>query len=314
MKGKIIIIYLIMYLSSCLSSNTMDFPDEIKTEKTTKHIRILGTKLFVIVPDDFVYIKELARYQKNDKLYIQVMEFNNMSFTENKKFLAKDSILKTGAKIDVYKTFKFNNFDAIYAEGPSKFPGETKFGCFFGDDSSYIIVGCVCKDTDKEGKKQLLKILKTSYYDKNFKLDPLELANFNFDQTILGYDYKQTVSNSFIYAPKENNISDSSFSRFIGISAMTETTFDAAKEFLDYSYERSLLNNVEPINIIRSEKYINNYQSYFIEGDVLYDDISSFLYQAILIGKKSSVYFYGVTSNIEEKEKLIQTVESIEIK
>ena len=67
-----------MYLSSCFSTNKTNFPDQITTQKTTKHTRVLGTKFFVIVPDDFVCIKELARCQKNDKLYLQCLIIQSM--------------------------------------------------------------------------------------------------------------------------------------------------------------------------------------------------------------------------------------------
>ena len=71
---KIICIFFLATLSSCGQKSNSGFPNQIKTIKTEKQIRIKGTKVFGVIPTNYQYIKELARYQKADNLYIQVLE------------------------------------------------------------------------------------------------------------------------------------------------------------------------------------------------------------------------------------------------
>jgi hypothetical protein len=180
--------------------NNIDFTSPMKTTKTDKHLRVEGTNIYGDIPSDFLYIKELVRYQKNDNLYIQVMDLRTSSFVKAKPNFTRQAMEAKGARIDVLNNIKLNEFDAIYVEGPSKYPDETKLMLIFGNDSFSVIILGVCKTADLEGKKELQKIMHSIYYDKSLSVDVLALANFEFDQSITNFKLAMTASNTFMYA------------------------------------------------------------------------------------------------------------------
>ena len=98
--------------TSCGQNNNADFPNQVQTTKTDKHVRVMGTQVLGIMPPDFQYLKELARYQKNDKLYVQIIESNASNFVQAKPNFTRQAIEAKGAKIDVWKNVKLNEFEA----------------------------------------------------------------------------------------------------------------------------------------------------------------------------------------------------------
>lgn len=187
-------------LTSC-SNGQNTFPDNINVVKTEKSKRVKGTKLFVIAPDTYNPIESMVRLQRDNNTYFQVIEVPNSNFNEYKGKLTKEAIESQGAKVDIDKPIKYNGYDAIYFSGPSKTAGETKLGLAFGDESFVMMIVGVCQTSDKEAMNELNKIFSTSYYEKSFDLNLLELASFKFDESITGFKYATRMGNMFIYTP-----------------------------------------------------------------------------------------------------------------
>jgi hypothetical protein len=202
MKRHIAFIVLsILTLTSCNSNGQDTFPDVIAVSKSEKLKRVKGTRLFVNVPSSYQALEKLVRLQKDDRTYFQVIDVPNSNFVEYKSKMSRRAIESQGAKVDVYETVEFNGFDGLYIEGPSKIEGETKILLAFGDDTFVTMVVGVCRTEEKASRQELRNIFSTSYYDKSFKLDPLELGNFQFDETITGFKYAATMGNMFLYSP-----------------------------------------------------------------------------------------------------------------
>ena len=187
-------------LTSCTNGQN-PFPDNISVTKTENLKRLKGTKLFVSTPDSYKPMESMVRLQRDNNTYFQAIEIPNSNFNEYKSKLTKQAIESQGAKVDIDKPIKYNGFEAIYFSGPSKTDGETKLGLAFGDETFVMMIVGVCQTSDKAAMDELNKIFSTSYYDKSFDLNPLELANFKFDESITGFKYAATMGNMFIYSP-----------------------------------------------------------------------------------------------------------------
>lgn len=316
LKLTINFILILSTFASCGQKNNTDFPTQVMTNKTEKHVRVKGTKVYGIMPTDFQYIKELARYQKNEKLYVQVMESNASNFVQSKPNFTRQAIEAKGAKIDVLNNIKLNEFEAIYCEGPSKYPDETKLLLIFGDESFLVMITGVCKTADVGGKKELQEIFKSIYYDKTLQIDPLELANFEFDETITNFKYSMSASNLFLYA--ENGKSDAqnptANSFQIGVlPQMTEEKAEIYANDLPWRYEKNGI-KLDSKSITKTK--INTHTAYVLETKIKYDNKDGLMYLAVLVNENTTILFmasaYDDLDNYLKKFK--RTVETIKTK
>ncbi|MBS1519732.1 MAG: hypothetical protein JST50_01950 [Bacteroidetes bacterium] len=314
MKRFVNIILIFCALSSCAQNNV--FPDNINTTKTNDGFRIKGTGVFFQPREGFEYIKQMARYQKNEKLYLQVVETNTNGFSKVKQGLTRQAIEAKGAKVDVIKNVKFNQFDAIYIEGPSKFPGETKISLFFGGENFVVMIVGVCKTDDGEGKKELQDLLKSAYYDDSSQIDPFELADFEFDNSITNFKYVMTASNLYRYAENGERDNKNDTANSFEIGSFGKTPDDAAPNLMNNiiaSYER---NGVEFKNKTIVKTKINGFNSYVLQSEMTLSGKTGIMYMVIMMRDKTTVAFMGNAFNDTDNylNKFKRTVESIKDK
>lgn len=292
------------------------FPSKIQTSKTKQHQRIAGTRVFGVISPAYKPIKELARLQKHDDLYVQVLEAVGTSFTEGKRNFTRQSIEATGATIDVLDNIRLNEYDAIYGEGPSKNPGEIKLMIVFGDETFVAMIFGVCKSSNAEGKRELQEFFKSLYYDKTLKTDPLELANFEFDQSITNFQYAMNASNSFIYSAHGKKDLEDAFANMMQFQTLPQVTETKLSEFsndLLWRYERNGI-TLENKNITKT--IINNYPAYVLFTKIRYKDKDGIMYQVALAGTGSSLLFVGYAyQDVDDfASKFKKTAESIRLK
>lgn len=279
--------------TSCSNGQNF-FPDKISVVKTEKLKRIKGTKLFVATPDTYKPMESMVRLQRDNNTYFQAIEIPNSNFNEYKSKLTKQAIESQGAKVDIDKPIEYNGYNAIYFSGPSKTDGETKLGLAFGDETFVMIIVGVCQTTDKAAMDELNKIFCTSYYDKSFEFNPLELANFKFDETITGFKYAATMGNMFIYTPngkadlakQQDNLS------MFQLSTLIVPSFSKAKEFLDYTISRYSVQGIETSNVKKQDIFINGEQAYEVIMETKdKDNKKGNLYQVIIYKGANAVLF-----------------------
>jgi hypothetical protein len=315
MNNTLAILLLVFTLNSCGQSIQEDFPNNISNLKSEKHVRIRGTKIYAIVPADFEYFPEFSRYQKDVNLYIQFNENDALSFAEFKKHLLKESHGIKSAEYDINKNIRFNNFDALYTEGLSEYPGITRISLYFGDDSFQATIFGFCKTTDIEGKKEVQKILSTVYYDKTEDVDPLETINFKIDLSITDFKYSMSATNMFTYSQYgKDDIHNSQANSFYILVQANMTDGDAL------SLANQLLTGAETEGIVFDSKKINKekineYSAYTLETKFKQQNKPGMIYQAILIGKYSSLAFLGIAyDNLGDyMKKFKETVKTIKI-
>jgi len=316
MKKILSFIFILSTLTFCVQEVNNDFTDKIQTSKTDKHVRIKGTKVFGIIPNDFKHIYELVRYQKNEKLYIQVLEFNGSSFDEAKSNFTKESIESQGATVNVLINIKLNDYDAIYSEGPSKYPNETKLMLIFGDESSTVMILGVCKKDDIDGKKEIQEIFKSIYYDKSLQIDPLELANFEFDASITNFKYSTTLSNFIVYTENggEDNLDADSNSFQIG--TMPKMTDHEAENFIKDLISRYKINGITLLSKEHVKTKFNDYTAFELESKTEIEKKNGIIYLALILGEDSSVLFSGSSFDDFDSylNKFRKTAETIKIK
>ena len=306
----------IAFLYSCTEEESVDF-SAINTTKTNKHTRIDGTKTFAVIPESYEHIKSLARYQKKERLYFQIMEMP-VSYEDAKVNLSKKAIEAKGAQVDVYKEMKINSYDGIYFEGPSKYPGEIKLGVWFGDETFVASIVAVCKNADVEGKKELIEIIKTVVYDKDFDLDPFELANFTVDKDSFDFKFNTKFNTMFVFTP--NGVADSTENLELPGVTIAPLPFMSKKGTENYTNELIQRYETQQRATFISEKMtelelVDQSVSIF-EAEIEMKGKISYLYQTVLIGKESSLLFMGTcTKDKEQNTKMFErAVQAIRFK
>ena len=199
-------------------------------------------------------------------------------------------------KCDIDKQIKYNGYNAIYFSGPSKTEGETKLGLAFGDETFVMMIVGVCQTSDKAAIDELNKIFSTSYYDKSFDFNPLELANFKFDESITGFKYAATMGNMFIYTPngKADLATQLDNLSMFQLSTIEAPSFSKAKEFLDYTISRYSVQGITTSNVKKQDITINGEPAYEVTMETKdNENKKGNLYQVIIYKGTNAVLFLG---------------------
>lgn len=311
------LIFIITLFINCRYNNDKEFPSQIHTTKTERHIRIKGTNVFALIPTDYNYIENLVRFQKNNNQYIQFTVSKSLNFTKNKsKFTAKELEKKYGRKIDFLCDVKLNEFDAIYFEGPSTFPNKTELAFIFGDTTFFVMISGFCQTADKEGKKEIQEIIKSIFYDKSIQFNPLEMAKFEFDSTITNFKLAQSFTNLFIFNKDGIYDSKNTTSNEIIIQVLPHMSNYEALNFAIKTTNNNEKNKIKLSNTNIEETKINNYIAYKLATKTIKNSVEGILYQVLLIGDNTSILFIGNAYNDLDTflYKFKKTVESLKIK
>ncbi|MAB49657.1 MAG: hypothetical protein CMC05_13610 [Flavobacteriaceae bacterium] len=310
------LIFIAFTLSSCSQDLKDNFPTEIKTKKTNDHTRVEGTKIFAKIPEDYKFIDNLSRYQKEDNLYVQFIESNASNFYQSKPNFTREVIESKGAKVDILKDIKFNNLDAVFGDGPSKKLNERKTLFVFGDYDFVVIAVGVYPQNNDNGRNEILDIFKNLVYQKTFELNPFELANFEFDQSITNFKYANTMSNMFAFTEDGTPEKVGEFSTSMNIASMPKMYNEKSKEFI-----LSIIQNAKNSgNEIKSSETqttkIGDYPATVLETEMEVENKTGVMYVVLLNGKESSVLFMGTAFDRKSEllEKYKETVKTIKIK
>jgi hypothetical protein len=298
-------------LNSCGQTEDSPFPAEISTSKTAAHQRVAGTRLYALIPKDYLCLKELARYQKNDRT-IQVNDYNGTGYTASKVNFSRQAIEAKGAKIDSYYNFTLNGYEGTYVEGPALAPGETKLIMAFGNDSFVVIVNGICKTADLEGKKEIQEVFKSFYYDETFVADPLELANFEFDKSITGFTYAMTSSGLFMFAENGRSDAQNPTASSIQVQSLPVLSEEAAIQHMQTMSGLYAKNGMQLSDKPFSKMIVNGCTAIIHESGIRYKTEKGILYEAMLLGKNSSCYiaccsYKDTDSYLEKFKKTVAT-------
>lgn len=292
------------------------FPYRNYNKKTNEHQRVIGTKIFANIPNDYTFKRNLSRYQKTENLYIQFIESNASNFYQAKPNFTREVIESKGAKIDILKDIKLNDLDAVFGDGPSKKLNERKTILVFGNNEFVAIVAGVYPKNNIDARNEILEVFKNIVYQKNYKLDPFELANFEFDKSITGFKYAMTMSNMFAFTEDGNPEPVGEFLTSMNIGAMPKMSVEKSKGFI-----KSIIQNAENAgNTIKSSEIktttIGGYPASILDTQIRVKNKDGVLYVVVLNGDESSVIFMGTAFDNTAKflEKYKKTVKTIKIK
>ena len=325
-RKSIVIITACLALQACTELDQQASSKfDIKSVKTTDHVRVLGSRVFVRIADTYKINKITGRYENGDQ-YFHIMESPGMNdLLKKKEREEKVSRIIRGqvSKIDVYEKIMVNNHQGVYFEGPSGVEDTYKLGVWFSGKLFSVFFLGIYNEFDEQGKADLLNVISSIYHDSKLKLDIFELANFSFDESVAGFKLVSSFSNFFVYAPSKssNDFDDKTMTETINIGIAPVTSVLTAETlFIDMLTRTHRMNAT-----LETKKYqqttIAGYPALLLKTPYQIntkDGIENgFWCQAILIGKNSGVTFLGMckAKNAERYATIFdKTIETIKIK
>jgi hypothetical protein len=179
---------------------TSVLPDSINNVKSPRHTNVVGTKLFVILPDSFnVMTKGFPTIYRDGNEFVQVTEFEATDFYKNTANLSKQT-----AMVD-FGDFKSLEYKELTVNGyPAKFvlradSSTLMYNLVFGD-STFVVTMAGFSSHDDLQIQQVEEIFKSVYYDKSEKTDPFAIAPFKLDDSKSIFKFARTAGLGYIYS------------------------------------------------------------------------------------------------------------------
>jgi hypothetical protein len=293
------------------SSNKIN--SDIKNTKTTKHINIPGTRLYIIPPPNFKIASTFLGLQKGETSMFNIFDLVGGNINTNAATFSKAEFEKKGIKVFDFKEIKVNGFPAkyIHMQGDAIAKAHS---IVFGDTTFTTMVMTIYPVSDEKTGNEIINSLNTIYYDKNKIVDPFETANFSLDMKISKFKFFQYSSNMYIYSiggveNKENK--DEPIILVTQFPKDNKMTAKSIAEMMVSKTQKYGLTNPELKNTT-TEK-INGYETYQTEVYGQMKGKNSLLFYCVVAKGDKAIVIQGISkkdaqTDIEEFKNIAKTV------
>jgi len=278
--------------------------------------------LFLTIPVNYK-ARDIAsgyqEYRKDSITEIQIIEniYENFYYLKG-EFLKNPSGLNNG-DTGTSKAVRVGKYDGLYYTGPFKTADQKSAFLIFGDSSFAVIIAGFFKRTDKVVETELNNFLKTVSYDRSVMLDPLELANFTFDESITGFKYTPDGigAGSITYSSDGiiKSVEDEHHKSLFRFETYKSGNIEKAKKILHKEIEDFSAYTIKLTNVRHQDLFINGNLAYEVIMTGKGVNIANSIYYIILIQKKERVVqFWSVDrDNGKWIEKFKATAQSIKL-
>lgn len=274
---------------TCLGQQT-----EINNEKTNKHIRIPGTRVFLIPPKGFTIAKGFLGLRKGDDAYIQIYDLVGGSFYSNARSINRENFEANGVKVYNYSEFQFNKYPAkyVYSQGPNLLNSHQ---LTFGDSTFSVMMMSALYPEDKEMEKLLKECILSAYYDTSVRIDPFETAYFTIDESSSKYKLQEYAANVYYYSVGGVKSGDA-FSPAVMITQLPAETSNTFETLIESMINGLKQNSFIQTGIVSStEKTINGFKGYEKTVKGYFKRKKVTVYYLAFIKNDISIVFCGIT-------------------
>ena len=301
-------LFILYLLFASLLSHGQTMPGEIKSVKTSAHVNIPGTRVFIVPPHGFTPSDELPAIQKGDNLMIQAIDLAGGNFYTNAASFNRASFENQGIKVLDYKELKVNDYPAkmILMQSPD---GVKAYNLVFGDTTFSVSLLGIYPQADDTAGFDIQKAIQTIYYDKSFKVDPFARAIFTLDDSRTQVKFKKYSASVYLYSPKNAELSDDN-PIFMVIPLPAESTMPEIIADIMLSKLREKGTTVLSMENAVTGK-TNGFPSFQREVYAMIQDKKTLFYQHVVIINKTAVIMQGeATANFPAYLKDFQALSS----
>jgi hypothetical protein len=312
MRRSLYIILLVSLTASAQTSNDKIRP-EITNSKTSKHINIPGTRVYIIPPANFNVAGTFIGLQKGDNAMFNIYDLVGGNFYSNTATFSKAEFEQKGVKVFDYRDIKVNGYPAkyIFMQGDD---ATRTYGLIFGDTTFSTMILAVCPVADETTSKEIINALNTIWYDKSKKIDPFETANFSLDDKVSKFKFAQYNANIYIYSIDGVQNKEDKDAPVILVSQFPKDNTTTVKNIADMMISKMQQYGLTDPEIKNpSTQKINGYDCYETEvyGQML--GKNSLLYYCVVAKGDKVIVVQGIAkrdieNNLQEFKKLTGTI------
>lgn len=312
LKLKIISLILLLNLTAFGQETEVSTTKNIITQKTKNHIRIPGTRLFIVIPKGFILSDLFLGIQMGEKSYMQVFDLDGGNFYSNSRSISKENLQAKGLKVYDYAEFQFNNYPAKFASVQAA-DSYRSHQLIFGDSTFSVMLIGLFDENEQETGNRLKQAMLSSYYDASLKIDPFEIAKFTIDESVTRYKFYQYSSNLYNYT-QEGKKNENRFSPAVIITQLPCLEGSTFETIIEESVNGLKQNTFIQTGVdLAHEKIINGEKGFekILRGYLNRKKVK--LYYSVLKNKNLYIIFLGISyaedeSDLTDFKTLAQTL------
>ena len=286
-----------------------------KTITDTEEIRFPGTKLFANFPPGYTWDSEkrIYRFGTSEKSIIRCQYFPE-AFNEMKIEWQREVASLAGYSMRSYQN---ENYEVITIQRNTSKEGKQQYLLMMETENHPIVFTGQIEDTTLMAAMDVPGIMESLRYDENYNLDIFEMADFRFDENIIGFKYY--ISDNYILVDNKSKFEylrhpiknmDELEPEMITVSSGGTMTESEIEKYLKKVGERFLtVSN-------KKDTLINDLKTTYVEMENNYGKKNIYSLNAVIRApEKTYLFRASANQNLEEmKEKFLITLRSFEVK
>ena len=271
-------------------------PGDVLVDSATVRVRIPGSRLSLIPPNQFFLSHDFSGLIKSDgKAVIQVYDFNEGNFYNDARSFTKVQFEGKGARVLALKSMTVSGFPAryCYMEGDS---AKRIMALVFGDSSfSTTLIG-LYPDTDKVSGELIRDAFASISYSKAQVVSPFETAPFFLDTAASGLRFAQYNEPLFIYTRDGKEPGEGA--PFLTVTAYPRKPKVSLQELSESLLVKDMQHGVSDPDLRNmSLDSVGGYEAYEVEVYCKLGGQNGVIYQFIASAKDKTIVIEGIANN-----------------
>lgn len=276
-------------------------PIKINNTVTDAHRRVEGTKIYMVVPEDFESVEEMIGFRLAGSENSMIIRESAGSYKELMQTFLTENLSIRGIKIEENQKMIINGDEATFYRLTQKVHRTifTKLVLFYGDAEYCVLISAVMKQQDGKRIEELFKntMLSVAYKDENETQIMPKGIFIDLDKSEL--KFARSFGDAVIY----------SINGSTSVNALTECSLFAGngqckenEDKITFAQDRFKKQSKSPITITQqNEVNIDGLKGYEMVGTTTTDDKKRWLHQVLLFIDNNKYYILMGSTTQEAK-------------
>jgi hypothetical protein len=270
-------------------------PLKINNTITSEHQRVEGTKIYMIIPEDFESVAEMIGFRQIDTDNSLIIRESAGSYKELRQTFLTENLTVRGIKIEEMQKLSLNGDEAMFYRLTQKVHRTvfTKLLLFYGDDDYCVLLSAVMKQQDGKRTEERFKnaMFSIAYKEDNATQILPKGIYLNLDHSSL--KFARSFGDAVIYtingSTSQSALAECSL--FVGNGQKKDKEDKAT-----FAQERFKKQSKSPITITQqAEVTINGLNGYEMIGTTTIEDKTRWLHQVLLFQDEKYYILMGST-------------------